>query len=220
MIPEGSDAISPAPHHDIYSIEDLKAARAQPQGGNRVEEAGLCQDRRCPQLGRDCRRDCPLGRRCRSHRRVPWRHGCSTSGSSATTWVSRSKPRLQALTPSCANRGSVTRSRSLQAAASARAPISRRLSAWEPTRSTSEPPHSLPWAAGSAVPATGAPAPGALQPSVPELTKRLDPVTNSVQVANLIHAWTDEIAELMGAAGINSIESLRGNRDSFERIHA
>ncbi len=34
-----------------------------------------------------------------------------------------------------------------------------------------------------------------------------------MQVANLIHAWTDEIAELMGAAGINSIESLRGNRD-------
>jgi glutamate synthase domain-containing protein 2 len=23
MIPLGSDAISPAPHHDIYSIEDL-----------------------------------------------------------------------------------------------------------------------------------------------------------------------------------------------------
>ena len=34
-----------------------------------------------------------------------------------------------------------------------------------------------------------------------------------MQVANLIHAWTDEIAELMGVAGINSIESLRGNRD-------
>ena len=24
MIPAGSDAISPAPHHDIYSIEDLR----------------------------------------------------------------------------------------------------------------------------------------------------------------------------------------------------
>ena len=24
MIPTGSDAISPAPHHDIYSIEDLR----------------------------------------------------------------------------------------------------------------------------------------------------------------------------------------------------
>jgi glutamate synthase domain-containing protein 2 len=35
----------------------------------------------------------------------------------------------------------------------------------------------------------------------------------SQHVANLIHAWTLEISELMGAAGINSIESLRGNRD-------
>jgi hypothetical protein len=33
------------------------------------------------------------------------------------------------------------------------------------------------------------------------------------QVANLIKAWTLELSELMGAAGINSIESLRGNRD-------
>ena len=24
MVPEGADAISPAPHHDIYSIEDLR----------------------------------------------------------------------------------------------------------------------------------------------------------------------------------------------------
>ena len=47
----------------------------------------------------------------------------------------------------------------------------------------------------------------------PELTRRLDPETNSVQVENLIHGWTLELAELMGAAGINSIESLRGNRD-------
>ncbi|WML68338.1 MAG: Isopentenyl-diphosphate delta-isomerase [Methanoregula sp. SKADARSKE-2] len=47
----------------------------------------------------------------------------------------------------------------------------------------------------------------------PELTQRLDPEVNGAQVANLIHGWTDELAELMGAAGINSIESLRGNRD-------
>ena len=26
MIPEGTDAISPAPHHDIYSIEDLRSS--------------------------------------------------------------------------------------------------------------------------------------------------------------------------------------------------
>ena len=45
------------------------------------------------------------------------------------------------------------------------------------------------------------------------LVKRLNPDVASKQVANLIHAWTLELSELMGAAGINSIESLRGNRD-------
>lgn len=29
---------------------------------------------------------------------------------------------------------------------------------------------------------------------------------------NLVHAWTSEIKEMMGGMGINSIESLRGNR--------
>jgi len=47
----------------------------------------------------------------------------------------------------------------------------------------------------------------------PELVQRLDPDVESVHVENLIRAWTLELAELMGAAGINSIESLRGNRD-------
>jgi glutamate synthase domain-containing protein 2 len=47
----------------------------------------------------------------------------------------------------------------------------------------------------------------------PDLVQRLDPDVESLHVANLIHGWTLELAELMGAAGINSIESLRGNRD-------
>ncbi len=46
-----------------------------------------------------------------------------------------------------------------------------------------------------------------------DLVKRLDIDSGSRQVANLIHAWTYELSELMGAAGINSIESLRGNRE-------
>ena len=46
-----------------------------------------------------------------------------------------------------------------------------------------------------------------------DLVKRLDPAIGSQQIINLVHGWTDELAELMGAAGINSIESLRGNRD-------
>jgi len=47
----------------------------------------------------------------------------------------------------------------------------------------------------------------------PDLVARLNPDEASVQVENLIQGWTLELAELMGAAGINSIESLRGNRD-------
>jgi glutamate synthase domain-containing protein 2 len=47
----------------------------------------------------------------------------------------------------------------------------------------------------------------------PELTQRLDPEENSHYVENMIQGWTLELAELMGASGINSIESLRGNRD-------
>jgi glutamate synthase domain-containing protein 2 len=47
----------------------------------------------------------------------------------------------------------------------------------------------------------------------PDLVDRIDTDVGSQNVANLIHAWTLELSELMGAAGINSIESLRGNRE-------
>jgi glutamate synthase domain-containing protein 2 len=47
----------------------------------------------------------------------------------------------------------------------------------------------------------------------PDLVARLDPDVASTNVINLVNAWTLELSELMGAAGINSIESLRGNRD-------
>jgi glutamate synthase domain-containing protein 2 len=46
-----------------------------------------------------------------------------------------------------------------------------------------------------------------------DLVERIDPDIGAKNVANLIHAWTLELSELMGAAGLNSIESLRGNRD-------
>ena len=47
----------------------------------------------------------------------------------------------------------------------------------------------------------------------PELVERIDTELGAQNVANLIHAWTLELSELMGAAGLNSIESLRGNRE-------
>ncbi|MCF0142679.1 MAG: alpha-hydroxy-acid oxidizing protein [Parasporobacterium sp.] len=46
----------------------------------------------------------------------------------------------------------------------------------------------------------------------PELVKRLNPATGSERLVNLLTAWKHEIMELMGGMGINSIEALRGNR--------
>jgi glutamate synthase domain-containing protein 2 len=46
----------------------------------------------------------------------------------------------------------------------------------------------------------------------PELVKRLNPEIGSERLVNLMHAWQHEIKELMGGMGINSIEALRGNR--------
>lgn len=46
----------------------------------------------------------------------------------------------------------------------------------------------------------------------PDLVKRLDPQIGSMRLINLMTAWKHEIKELMGGMGINSIEALRGNR--------
>jgi glutamate synthase domain-containing protein 2 len=35
---------------------------------------------------------------------------------------------------------------------------------------------------------------------------------------NLLHAWAEEIEELMGSMGINAIEAMRGNRDRLRGV--
>ncbi len=46
----------------------------------------------------------------------------------------------------------------------------------------------------------------------PYLTKRLNPDIATERVVNLIRGWTHEIKEILGGLGVNAIESLRGNR--------
>lgn len=45
-----------------------------------------------------------------------------------------------------------------------------------------------------------------------DLVKRLNPDIGYKRLVNLLTAWNHEIKEIMGGMGINSIESLRGNR--------
>ena len=47
---------------------------------------------------------------------------------------------------------------------------------------------------------------------IPELVKRLNPEDGKERLVNLVNAWTHEIKEMLGGMGINSIEALRGNR--------
>jgi glutamate synthase domain-containing protein 2 len=47
---------------------------------------------------------------------------------------------------------------------------------------------------------------------VPQLVKRLNPEIGYKRLVNLMTAWQHEIKEMMGGMGINSIESLKGNR--------
>ncbi len=47
---------------------------------------------------------------------------------------------------------------------------------------------------------------------IPELVKRLNPDIACQRLVNLVTAWNHEIQEMMGGMGINSIEALRGNR--------
>ena len=47
---------------------------------------------------------------------------------------------------------------------------------------------------------------------VPELVKRLNPDVAAERLVNLVTAWNHEIQESMGGMGINSIQALRGNR--------
>lgn len=47
---------------------------------------------------------------------------------------------------------------------------------------------------------------------IPELVERLDPKEGERRLVNLLTAWEHEIKEFMGGMGINSIEAMKGNR--------
>ena len=53
----------------------------------------------------------------------------------------------------------------------------------------------------------------------PELVARLDPEEGAQRLVNLMTGWKHEIKELLGAMGINSIEALRGNRLMLRAIN-
>jgi len=49
----------------------------------------------------------------------------------------------------------------------------------------------------------------------PYLAKRVNPDIARRRLVNLVNGWSHEIKEMLGGMGINSIESLRGNRSQL-----
>ncbi|MBI2939822.1 MAG: IMP dehydrogenase [Chloroflexi bacterium] len=52
----------------------------------------------------------------------------------------------------------------------------------------------------------------------PHLAKRQNPDLAARRLANLLKGWEHEIKEMLGGMGINSLESLRGNRDHLRGV--
>ncbi|MBN2847052.1 MAG: 4Fe-4S binding protein [Coriobacteriia bacterium] len=52
----------------------------------------------------------------------------------------------------------------------------------------------------------------------PELTRRIDPEWGAERLTNLVHAWSHELQEILGALGVNAVESLRGSRERLRSI--
>ncbi|MFQ5465665.1 MAG: glutamate synthase-related protein, partial [Thermodesulfobacteriota bacterium] len=52
----------------------------------------------------------------------------------------------------------------------------------------------------------------------PELTTRLDPEIFAERLTNLIRAWEHELKEILGSLGVNAVESLRGSRERLRGV--
>jgi len=212
MIPEGSDAISPAPHHDIYSIEDLK------QLVRSLKEATECKKPVFVKIAAVHNSAAIAAGIARSGADAVVIDGFR-GGSGATPKVFRDNVGIP-VEAAVASVDAKLRQQGIRNEVSIIASGGIRESA-DVAKIICLGADAV-YIGTSALVAMGCRVCGTcyrgtcawgIATQKPELVARLDPEVNALQVENLIHGWTLELAELMGAAGINSIESLRGNRD-------
>lgn len=211
MIPEGSDAISPAPHHDIYSIEDLRQLVFSLKEATEYKKPIIVK--------------------------VAAVHNIAAIASG----IARSGADIIAIDGFCGGTGAApTRIRDnvgipIELALAA---VDQRLRdegirdnvslvVGGSIRSASDVVKAIALGADACYIATAAllalgchlcrtcqtgRCNWGIATQRPELVKRLNPNIGYERLVNLLTAWKHEIKELMGGMGINSIESLRGNR--------
>lgn len=211
MIPVGTDALSPAPHHDIYSIEDLE------QLISALKEATHHEKPVCVKIAA-------------VHNVAAIASGCARAGADIIH-IDGMKGGTGA-TP-LAIRENVGIPIELAIAAvderlreeGIRNQVS--LIAAGGIRSSSDAMKAI--ALGADAIAIGTPALLAVGCTLcqrcytgrcawgittqkPELVRRMNPEIAAERLCNLIRGWSLEMEELLGAMGVNAVESLRGNR--------
>lgn len=211
MIPEGSDAISPAPHHDIYSIEDLRQLVYSLKEATRYEKPVIVK--------------------------IAAVHNVAAIASG----IARSGADIIAIDGFRGGTGAApTRIRDnvgipVELALAAvdtrlrKEGIRDRVSlvVGGSIRSSADVVKAVALGADAVYIATGAllalgchlcrscqtgRCNWGIATQIPELTQRLNPDLGSKRLVNLVTAWNLEIKEMMGGMGINAIEALRGNR--------
>ena len=217
MIPEGTDALSPAPHHDIYSIEDLRQLIFALKEAVRYKK--------------------PVGVKMSAvHNTAPIVSGIVRAGADfvaidglrggtgAAPTVIRDNVGIP-IELAIAAADSRLREEGIRNQAS--------LIAGGGIRSSSDVIKAI--ALGADAVYIGTAALVALGCSLcqrcytgkcnwgiatqdPYLTRRLNPDIGTRRLVNLLHAWNLEIREMLGGMGINAIESLRGNREQLRGI--
>lgn len=217
MIPEGSDALSPAPHHDIYSIEDLRQLIFA------IKEA---TDYRVP-----------VSVKISAVNNVaPIATGIATAGadiividgfrggSGATPLQIRQNTGIPVeLAISAADRRlteegirntvSLVASGGIQTSSDVLKAIC--LGADAVYVGT---PVLIALGCGMCQRCFTGRCPYGITTNRPGLAERIDTEEAAAALKNLLHAWGEEIKELMGSMGISAIEALRGNRDRLRGV--
>ncbi len=211
MIPEGSDAISPAPHHDIYSIEDLRQLVYSLKEATQYKKPVIVKV-------------------AAVHNIAAIASGIARSGADIIaidgfrggTGAAPTRIRDNVGIPielALASVDSRLRDEGIRNNVS--------LVAGGSIRNSADVVKAIALGADAVYIATGAllalgchlcrscqggKCNWGIATQRPELVRRLNPDMGFKRLVNLLTAWNHEIKELMGGMGINSIEALKGNR--------
>jgi len=217
MIPEGSDAISPAPHHDIYSIEDLKQliyALKEATDYSKPISVKIAAVNNIVPIASGC---------VRAGADIVAIDGVR-GGTGATPTVIRDNVGIPIEFAVAAVDGRL-REEGIRHQASIVAAGGFRNSA-DILKAVALGADAV-YVGTSALIAMGChmcqkcytgKCTWGIATQDPYLTKRLNPEIGTRRLSNLLRAWGLEMKEMLGGMGMNSIDSLRGNREMLRAV--